>query len=57
MADIIARNSNPNILTVTGDDVFGSDDDFRGRLRNVLDGSNYLVTRGSHDYWITYRVP
>jgi hypothetical protein len=57
MADIISPNSHPNILTVTGNDVFGSDSDFRGRLRDVLYGNNILVTRGSHDCWITYRVP
>jgi hypothetical protein len=57
MADIISPNSHPNILTVTGNDVFGNDSEYRVRLRDALYRDQVFVTRGSHDFWITYRVP
>jgi hypothetical protein len=65
MVDILTRDSHPNILTVTGDDVFGSDEEYRDRLRDALyrvyefphPAVGRPVRRGSHDFWITYRVP
>src|SRR5215510_681667 len=58
MAEILRDANHPNILIVVGLDVFGSDPEYRDRLRDAL-YSNVTpsIGRGSHDFWITYRVP
>src|SRR5689334_15895841 len=58
MAEVRRVLEAPNILLVGGEDVYADGGDVRPRLRDYLHGAAHpSVQRGSHDCWITYKMP
>ena len=48
----------PNVLIVAGSDVHGGGGDVRPGLRDrVYADARPPVQRGSHDFWVTYKIP
>jgi len=47
----------PNVLVVTGTDLYNGSDDPRDKLRTFLYGQTAEVSQGTHDFWCVFGLP